>query len=225
VTSADSLFSECIGLAGGRRATFAISVFPRASSLKTWLRAVLAQRHIDSIRAGRRLRGAFRGRTGDGPRRRCLSAGAARRPRIASGNRSFTRALQTALERLEPQERKGSALLRRGKKRLRRSTLLGEHESSVSRHLDRAGAICAKPSRTFFAKASARRTVPRFSPTERCGNRPLFRIQRRRHPIDLQNCCPPEVAGPRQPESGRRDRRGARKPWNFRSKDGEAYGA
>ena len=53
---ADSLFSELYGLAAGKgceRSLF--RYFHGRSSLKTWLRAILAQRHIDSIRAGRRF--------------------------------------------------------------------------------------------------------------------------------------------------------------------------
>src|SRR5438105_10202898 len=53
---ADSLFTELYGLTdakGAERSLF--RYFHGRSSLKTWLRAVLAQRHIDSIRAGRRF--------------------------------------------------------------------------------------------------------------------------------------------------------------------------
>ena len=53
---ADSLFAELYGLADGpRRERSLFRYFHGRSSLKTWLRAVLAQRHIDSIRAGRRF--------------------------------------------------------------------------------------------------------------------------------------------------------------------------
>src|SRR5467141_3141516 len=53
---ADSLFSELYGLAGGKGAERSLfRYFQGRSSLKTWLRAVLAQRHIDAIRTGRRF--------------------------------------------------------------------------------------------------------------------------------------------------------------------------
>src|SRR5580704_17044907 len=53
---ADSLFAELYGLAdGARRERSLFRYFHGRSSLKTWLRAVLAQRHIDAIRAGRRF--------------------------------------------------------------------------------------------------------------------------------------------------------------------------
>ncbi|MHB8502809.1 MAG: hypothetical protein ACYDHE_17950, partial [Candidatus Acidiferrales bacterium] len=53
---ADSLFAELYGLEDGhRRERSLFRYFHGRSSLKTWLRAVLAQRHIDAIRAGRRF--------------------------------------------------------------------------------------------------------------------------------------------------------------------------
>ena len=63
---ADSLFSELYGLAGGKGAERSLfRYFHGRSSLKTWLRAVLAQRHIDSIRAGRRFEELGEGETGE----------------------------------------------------------------------------------------------------------------------------------------------------------------
>ncbi|HYX00402.1 MAG TPA: hypothetical protein VE822_14900, partial [Candidatus Elarobacter sp.] len=53
---ADSLFSELYGLADGKGSERSLfRYFHGRSTLKTWLRAVLAQRHIDTIRAGRRF--------------------------------------------------------------------------------------------------------------------------------------------------------------------------
>jgi RNA polymerase sigma-70 factor (ECF subfamily) len=53
---ADSLYADLYGIdqrEGGRASLF--RYFHGRSSLATWLRAVLAQRHIDRLRAGRRL--------------------------------------------------------------------------------------------------------------------------------------------------------------------------
>src|SRR5262245_2607603 len=53
---ADSLFADLYGLTGGKaggRSLFCY--FHGRSSLKTWLRALLSQRHIDAIRAGRKF--------------------------------------------------------------------------------------------------------------------------------------------------------------------------
>ena len=52
---ADSLFAELYGLVdgkGGERSLF--RYFHGRSALKTWLRAILAQRHVDRLRESRR---------------------------------------------------------------------------------------------------------------------------------------------------------------------------
>jgi RNA polymerase sigma-70 factor len=137
---ADSLFSELYGLADGKGAEGSLfRYFHGRSSLKTWLRAVLAQRHIDSIRAGRRFEELGEDEAGDtgpktllGPR---MQPGDPHRERYVA---SFTRALHTALERLDPQEKERLRLYYAEEKTLAEiGALLGEHESSVSRHLDR----------------------------------------------------------------------------------------
>jgi DNA-directed RNA polymerase specialized sigma24 family protein len=53
---ADSLYAELYGLEvrGGERRSL-LQYFHGRSSLATWLRAVLAQRYVDRIRAGRRF--------------------------------------------------------------------------------------------------------------------------------------------------------------------------
>jgi len=137
---ADSLFSELYGLAGGKgteRSLF--RYFHGRSSLKTWLRAVLAQRHIDSIRAGRRFEELAEDETGDGglrtQHRPPVQPVDPHRERYVA---SFTRALQTALDALDPQEKERLRLYYAEEKTLSEiGRLLGEHESSVSRHLDR----------------------------------------------------------------------------------------
>jgi RNA polymerase sigma-70 factor len=137
---ADSLFSELYGLAGGKGAERSLfRYFHGRSSLKTWLRAVLAQRHIDSIRAGRRFEELGEDETGDG-RPKSLP-GPQMQPSDPHRERyiaSFARALQTALDRLEPQEKERLRLYYAEEKTLSEiGRLLGEHESSVSRHLER----------------------------------------------------------------------------------------
>jgi len=138
---ADSLFSELYGLAGGKGAERSLfRYFHGRSSLKTWLRAVLAQRHIDSIRAARRFAELAEDETGEGLPRTLLGPqmqpGDPHRERYVA---SFTRALQTALERLEAQEKERLRLYYAEEKTLAEiGRLLGEHESSVSRHLDHA---------------------------------------------------------------------------------------
>ena len=137
---ADSLFSELYGLAGGKGAERSLfRYFQGRSSLKTWLRAVLAQRHIDAIRTGRRFQELGEDETGDGQSKTLsgpqMQPGDPHRERYIA---SFTLALQTALERLEPQEKERLRLYYAEEKTLAEiGRLLGEHESSVSRHLER----------------------------------------------------------------------------------------
>ena len=137
---ADSLFSDLYGLADGRLAERSLfRYFHGRSSLRPWLRAVLAQRHIDSIRASRRFEELGKDETGEGRPKTLLGPqmppGDPHRERYVA---SFTRALQTALERLEPQEKERLRLYYAEENTLAEiGRLLGEHESSVSRHLDR----------------------------------------------------------------------------------------
>jgi RNA polymerase sigma factor (sigma-70 family) len=149
---ADSLFAELYGLADGRRGVGSLfRYFHGRSSLKTWLRAVLAQRHIDGIRASRRFEsleledGA--GHVSDG---RGLT-GADRRRQVSSGPLAalpdpdrekyialFCRALRDALQKLSPADHQRIRLYYAEEKTLAEVGRLGaEHESSVSRNLER----------------------------------------------------------------------------------------
>ena len=137
---ADSLFSELYGLAGGKgteRSLF--RYFHGRSSLKTWLRAVLAQRHVDSIRAGRRFEQLAENEISDGgPRTQHRPPVQPVDPHRERYVASFTRALQAALDHLDPQEKERLRLYYAEEKTLAEiGRILGEHESSVSRHLDR----------------------------------------------------------------------------------------
>ncbi len=137
---ADSLFSELYGLASGigsDRSLF--RYFHGRSSLKTWLRAILAQRHIDSIRASRRFEDLpeddSAGTSSAAPLGPPIQPTDPHRERLVN---AFTRALQAALALLEPQEKERLRLYYAEEKTLADiGRQLGEHESSVSRHLDR----------------------------------------------------------------------------------------
>src|SRR5262249_2056607 len=53
---ADSLFAELYGLADGKTGERSLfRYFHGRSSLKTWLRAVVAQRHIDAVRTAKKF--------------------------------------------------------------------------------------------------------------------------------------------------------------------------
>jgi RNA polymerase sigma factor (sigma-70 family) len=135
---ADSLFAELYGLSADKRGSL-LRYFHGRSSLKTWLRAVLAQRHVDRIRAGRK----FEELEDEDGRDNAKLPAAARVLQVADPHRAeyllkFTNALQTALENLNAQD---VALLRmyysEQKKLAEIGRGLGAHESSVSRHLEK----------------------------------------------------------------------------------------
>ena len=137
---ADSLYAELYGLADStdsRRSLF--RYFHGRSKLSTWLRAVLSQRHVDMLRAAQRweplendaepvdragLRTPARVADPDPDRARYLS--------LLQGS------LVKALGNLNPRDR-----LRLSSYYIQDLTLaqigriLGEHEATVSRHLDR----------------------------------------------------------------------------------------
>jgi RNA polymerase sigma factor (sigma-70 family) len=137
---ADSLFAELYGLADGNRSERSLfRYFHGRSSLKTWLRAVLAQRHIDAIRVGRRFESLEDDDANPGtqkfPQAVSVQPADPNRDRYST---LFVRALQAAIaaldardeERLRLYYSQGQTLAAIGKQ-------LGEHESSVSRNLDR----------------------------------------------------------------------------------------
>ena len=136
---ADSLFSDLFGLTDGKRGERSLfRYFHGRSSLKTWLRTVLAQRHIDHIRAHRRL-ASIDGADGEN---RELPLEPVPTPLIDPHRAQYLSCFATALkkcvsqlnaadrERLELYYARQMKLAEVGRK-------LGEHESSVSRNLER----------------------------------------------------------------------------------------
>jgi RNA polymerase sigma-70 factor (ECF subfamily) len=132
---ADALYAELYGLKerDGARATL-FRYYHGRSSLATWLRAVLTQRHIDHVRAGRRLAPLPEDDTS-----------MARGPQPLTANSDHQRfqtlmhaVLSAALAALAPRDRlrlgcyyaQGMTLAQIGR-------LLREHEGTVSRHLAR----------------------------------------------------------------------------------------
>jgi len=137
---ADSLFAELYGLTdGARRERSLFRYFHGRSSLKTWLRAVLAQRHIDAIRAGRR----FESLDDDEAKPTALKIPSTVSVQPADPHREryiglFVRALQAALTTLDPRDEQRLRLYYANEQTLAEiGRQVGEHESSVSRNLDR----------------------------------------------------------------------------------------
>jgi RNA polymerase sigma-70 factor (ECF subfamily) len=138
---ADSLFAELYGLDDGKTGERSLfRYFHGRSSLKTWLRAVLAQRHIDAVRVGRRFSSLDDGEAGREKfeLRPGLSLESPDDPHRERYMEIFRRALDTALARLDPPDSERLRLYYAEEQTLADiGRRLGEHESSVSRNLER----------------------------------------------------------------------------------------
>jgi RNA polymerase sigma-70 factor (ECF subfamily) len=131
---ADSLYADLYGLRPGeesRRSLFAY--FHGRSSLATWLRAVLAQRHVDQIRAARRFEPLTEDES-QHPAREDQPSDPERFRYLAAIRRAFGR----AMARLQPRDRlRLSCYYGQDLTLAQIGRLLGEHEGTVSRHLTR----------------------------------------------------------------------------------------
>lgn len=142
---ADSLYADLYGLleSGGQRKSL-FDYFHGRSKLSTWLRAVLAQRHIDEIRRARKTESLEDESGEERPGlRAAVSSSSAQHAASEPDHAKYLAALQAALTRalgiLDPRDRlrlayyyvDGRTLAEIGK-------LLAEHEATVSRKLDRA---------------------------------------------------------------------------------------
>lgn len=137
---ADSLFAELYGLVDGKRGQASLfRYFHGRSSLKTWLRAILAQRHVDRLRQTRRWESLERE---DGEKRAILDGKVTAPtldPHRSSYLQPFLLSLASCLAALGPEDRQRLELYYAREKTLAEiGRLLGEHESSVSRNLERA---------------------------------------------------------------------------------------
>jgi RNA polymerase sigma factor (sigma-70 family) len=137
---ADSLFSDLFGLMDGKRGERSLfRYFHGRSSLKTWLRTVLAQRHVDTIRAQRRME-SLDAEDGEKP---VLPMERVQQQSLQDPHRAhylscFTAALHHCLKLLHPADRERLELYYvRQMKLAEIGRQRGEHESSVSRNLER----------------------------------------------------------------------------------------
>jgi RNA polymerase sigma-70 factor (ECF subfamily) len=140
---ADGLLADLFGLVereGARRSLFLY--FHGRSALGTWLRAVLAQRHVDALRTRRvevPLANDGAGDAGAGATMLLAAASAPPpdpdRARLAAW---LTAAVREAVDALDPKDRLRLSLYYRGTLNLAAiGRMLDEHESTVSRQLDR----------------------------------------------------------------------------------------
>jgi RNA polymerase sigma-70 factor, ECF subfamily len=140
---ADSLHAELYGVrssADGRRKSL-FEYFHGRSKLSTWLRAVLAQRQVDMFRTSGRTVSLEREMEGEAPREfagRAESVRADPDPDREKYLERFDRALSVALASLAPRERMILACYYVDQLTLAEiGRLLRQHESSVSRQLER----------------------------------------------------------------------------------------
>src|SRR5208337_4881725 len=138
---ADSLFAELFGLVDGKRGEQSLfRYFHGRSSLKTWLRAILAQRHVDRLRESRRWESFDQG---DGEEPKPLPghhdvATPSLDPHREGYLRRFVAALHFCLASLDGRDRQRLELYYARQKTLAEiGRQIGEHESSVSRNLER----------------------------------------------------------------------------------------
>lgn len=132
---ADSLYADLYGLkeSGGERQTL-FRYFHGRSSLSTWLRSVLAQRHVDRIRAHKRL-DPLPDDESAAPLAAPAPAPDADRPRLAA---LLHATLAAAVAALEARDRLRLACYYAEEMTLAAiGRLLGEHEATVSRQLGR----------------------------------------------------------------------------------------
>jgi RNA polymerase sigma factor (sigma-70 family) len=139
---ADSLYAELygVGRGSGTRASAErrplLDYYHGRSRLSTWLRAVLAQRYVDRLRETARLVPAEE----DDSALTVVSQAANREPdgeRVAYG-KLIHEACESALAELAPRDRLALSLYYVKEKTLAEiGRIIGEHEATVSRRLDR----------------------------------------------------------------------------------------
>lgn len=135
---ADSLYAELFGLRekeGQRKSLF--DYFHGRSKLGTWLRAILAQRHVDEFRRGRKTDSLDADDNGE-LRVEPAAANTAPDPERDRYLAMMQAALAAVLEALAPGDRLRLAYYYVDELTLAQiGKLLGEHEATVSRKLDR----------------------------------------------------------------------------------------
>ena len=204
---ADSLFAELFGLVDGKRGEASLfRYFHGRSSLKTWLRAILAQRHIDHIRQSRRWE-SLEQEDGEEvkPLPTQIVSTSPLDPHRNKYLRRFLLALTDSLSSLPPEDRKRLELYYARDKTLAEiGRLFDEHESSASRHLEHARRELRNKVedclRTGRHTNNPRRTFPAMSEAEIAL---CLQYATEDSPIDFRQIFPEEP--PRKSQPGRKE--------------------
>jgi len=191
---ADSLYAELFGVSEtGKERKSLFLYFHGRSKLSTWLRAVLAQRHVDALRAARRTE-SLDAEDEYEPVRASVAADA-RTDSIASDLERerylnlLQSALTAALAALEPRDRLRLSYYYVQELTLAQiGRLLGEHEATVSRKLDRTRRELRKQVESALAGAPHRLSAAQL---ELC-----FEYARGEWPFDLTRSLSSRVHPP-----------------------------
>jgi RNA polymerase sigma-70 factor len=188
---ADSIYAELYGLErreGHRRSL--LDYFHGRSKLSTWLRAVLAQRYVDALRAGRRAESyEEKVEADEAAILRARGSPASPDPDRARYLALLQAALLEALAALSPRDRLRLAYYYVQELTLARiGRILGEHEATTSRSLDRT-------------RQSVRGHVERALRAEKrlsdAQIRLCFAYAMEEWPFDLTRALSPEASGPK----------------------------
>ena len=199
---ADSLFAELFGLMDGRPGPSSLfRYFHGRSSLKTWLRTVLAQRHVDQLRQKRRWQPLERE---DGIEKPLLKENGATPPPLDPYRglylRRFLYALTVCLAALENEDRRRLELYYAREKTLAEiGRMLGEHESSVSRNLDRARKELRRSVEVHLRTGiSPGQPSPSFEPMSEAEIAACFQYASEDAPIDFRQLFPEKPVAKRE---------------------------
>ena len=196
---ADSLFAELFGLVDGQRGEASLlRYFHGRSSLKTWQRAVLAQRHIDQLRRNRLWESLELQDGEEKPLPLEKATTPATDPHRGEYLRRFLLALSTCLEILPAEDRKLLELYYAREKTLAEiGRAHGEHESSVSRHLERARRVLrARVEQVLRAGGSPNERRRRFPAMSDAEIDLCFQYAAEDAPIDFRQMFPEKAPGP-----------------------------
>jgi len=209
---ADSLFADLYGLGEGANRRSLFRYFHGRSSLKTWLRAVLAERHVDAIRAGRRFtdlegadgHAALSAPHSTPPPRRISSAAAEplQDPHRNELVAIFSRSLEVALGLLDTRDKERLRLYYAAEHTLAEiGRKLGEHESSVSRNLERTRRELRQQVEQALRNSGTLDGAPSAAGLSDEQVALCFEYAAENAPIDLDKLLPESQVTVRKPES------------------------